>query len=130
MKILCIDVGNTSAHYGLVTGQQILESGDFPTQHFRDGPAPAFAQRIRHLLDQADGIAFCSVVPAINKHLEATLSGSGSPLFHLNSDGYNGLALSYPTPREIGQDRLANAIAAQVLWRTGNRNRHGHCGDL
>ena len=116
MKILCIDVGNTSAHYGLVAGQQVLASGDFPTQRFRTGPAPEFAQQLNHLIAQADGIAFCSVVPAINEHLAATFSDSGRALFHLNCETCNGLELAYPTPQEIGQDRLANAIAAQEYY--------------
>ena len=116
MKILCIDVGNTSAHYGLVEGQTVTATGDFPTQSFREAPSPEFAALVAALIEQADGIAFCSVVPAINDNLRASLSESRLPLFHLNCDSCRGLNLAYPKPEEIGQDRIANAIAAQEYY--------------
>lgn len=116
MKILCIDVGNTSAHYGLVDGQQVIETGDFRTNSFREGPSPEFAKLVSDLLDQANGISFCSVVPAINENLIATFSASKLPLFHLNHESCTGLNLAYPKPEEIGQDRIANAIAAQEFY--------------
>lgn len=116
MKILCIDVGNTSAHYGLVEGQQVRETGDFRTNSFREGPSPEFAKLVADLIEEADGIAFCSVVPAINTHLQQSLSAAGLPIFHLNHQSCVGLELAYPKPAEIGQDRIANAIAAQEFY--------------
>ena len=116
MKILCIDVGNTSTHFGLVAGQQVIETGDFHTSSFCEGPASAFAKRVSDLVEQADGISFCSVVPAINENLKATFSASSLPLFHLNHKTCRGLDLAYPKPQEIGQDRIANAIAAQEFY--------------
>ncbi|MGB0415297.1 MAG: type III pantothenate kinase [Coraliomargarita sp.] len=116
MKILCIDVGNTSAHYGLVEGQQVIETADFSTNSFREGPSPEFATQVSHLVARADGISFCSVVPAINENLKASFSSSHLPLFHLTHKTCNGLDLVYPKPEEIGQDRIANAIAAQEFF--------------
>ncbi len=116
MNILCIDVGNTSAHYGLVEGQTVTQTGDFPTHSFRDAPSPEFAALVAELLEKADGIAFCSVVPAINENLRASLRESRLPLFHLNCESCTGLNLAYPKPEEIGQDRIANAIAAQEYY--------------
>ncbi len=113
MNILCIDVGNTSTHYGLVKGQAVSETGDFRTNSFRDGPSPEFAKLLADSLEQADGIAFCSVVPKINDNLRSSLSHSGKRIFHLTCDSCPGLDLAYPKPEEIGQDRIANAIAAQ-----------------
>ncbi|ADE55132.1 type III pantothenate kinase [Coraliomargarita akajimensis] len=116
MKVLCIDVGNTSAHYGLVEGQTVYETGDLRTNSFREGPWPEFTKLVRDLLDQADGIAFCSVVPAINENLKQSLSSCNLPVFHLNCNTCTGLNLAYPKPEEIGQDRIANAIAAQEYY--------------
>ena len=116
MKILCIDVGNTSTHYGLVDGQQVNDTGDFRTNSFRDGPSPEFAKLLADILDQADGIAFCSVVPKINDNLCASLSASGKTIFHLTCNSCPGLNLAYPKPDEIGQDRIANGIAAQEYY--------------
>jgi len=113
MKILSIDVGNTSTHYGLVDGQAVIQTGHFPTRHFKDGPSTEFAAAITLLLENAEGISFCSVVPDINANLVASVKPFGLPIFHLTHETCYGLELAYPKPEEIGQDRIANAIAVQ-----------------
>ena len=116
MNILCIDIGNTRTHYGVVNEQTTLESGHFPTEHFRAGPAESFSATLAPLLEKADGIAYCSVVPEINPHLLAGIHLADRPVFHLTHLNCKGLNLAYPRPEEIGQDRLANAIAAQQYY--------------
>jgi type III pantothenate kinase len=118
MKTLCIDVGNTSTHYGLVQGQSVLSTGHFPTHAFDSAPSPEFAQLVAPLIEQVEGISFCSVVPAINNNLCASLSKFKKTIFHLTHKSCRGLNLVYPKPKEIGQDRIANAIAAQEFYRT------------
>ena len=116
MKILCIDVGNTSAHYGIVEDQTVLESADFPTGLFRKGPAKSFSTALAKLIAKADGISFCSVVPEINTNLIASIPSGNLTIFHLTHLNCHGLELAYPNPEEIGQDRLANSIAAQEYY--------------
>ncbi|MGZ0707770.1 type III pantothenate kinase [Coraliomargarita sp. W4R53] len=116
MKTLCIDVGNTSTHYGLVEGQSVQLTGHFPTQAFRDAASPEFAKEVAPLIAQVGDISFCSVVPAINEHLCASLAEFQKPVFHLTCETCAGLDLAYPKPDEIGQDRIANAIAAQEFY--------------
>ncbi len=116
MKTLCIDVGNTSTHYGLVEGQTVSSTGHFPTKAFRESPSPEFAAEIKPLMTEASGIAFCSVVPAINTNLRASVLPFKRPIFHLTCQTCTGLNLVYPKPTEIGQDRIANAIAAQAFY--------------
>jgi len=116
MKTLCIDVGNTSTHYGLVSRQTVHSAGHFPTHAFADAPSPEFTQIVAPLLAQAEGVSFCSVVPAINNNLCASLAEFDKPIFHLTCDTCSGLDLVYPKPEEIGQDRIANAIAAQEFY--------------
>lgn len=111
--ILTIDVGNTSSHYGVVDGKTVTHTGHFPTKNFRDGPSNEFAAAIQPLLKGVTGISFCSVVPGINTHLQASLSQFKLPIFHLNYQTCRGLKLAYPNPKEIGEDRIANAIAVQ-----------------
>jgi len=118
MKKLCIDVGNTSTHYGLVEGREVSGKGHFPTLEFLKGPSPLFRNTVAPLLKEASGIAFCSVVPAVNENLSASLSSSRLPVFHLSHLNCKGLNLIYPKPAEIGQDRIANAIAAQEFYGT------------
>jgi type III pantothenate kinase len=116
MNTLCIDVGNTTTHYGLVSGQKVISTAHFPTHTFASSASPAFTILLQPLLDEADGIAFCSVVPAINQNLRASLDPTGKPVFHLTHTTCRGLDLVYPRPQEIGQDRIANAIAAQEFY--------------
>ena len=116
MNHLCIDVGNTSIHYGLVSGQTVQCAGEFPTQNFDSTPSPEFAQVIAPLIAQAEGFSYCSVVPAINDNLCASLAEFAKPIFHLTCETCTGLNLAYPKPYEIGEDRIANAIAAQEFY--------------
>lgn len=118
MKYLCIDVGNTSTHYGLVAEQSVQATGHFPTHHFSAAPSKDFASKVAPLAAQATGISFCSVVPAINQNLRASLAQFNKPIFHLTCENCTGLKLVYPQPEEIGQDRIANAIAAQTFYGT------------
>jgi type III pantothenate kinase len=114
--ILSVDVGNTSTHYGLVDGQEVIQSGHFPTRHFRVGPSTEFAAAVTLLLENAAGISFCSVVPDINANLVASVRPFGLPIFHLTHETCRGLDLAYPKPAEIGQDRIANSIAVQEFY--------------
>jgi type III pantothenate kinase len=43
------------------------------------------------------------------------LAATGLPVWHLRHDACPGLGIHYPRPAEIGPDRLANCIGAQVL---------------
>lgn len=115
MKLLGIDVGNTSTHFGLISGREVLTTGHFPTRNFVDGPSAAFASEVADLLESAEGVAFCSVVPGINDNLKASLAACRKPIFHLTHQTCRGLDLVYPKPSEIGQDRIANALAAQAF---------------
>ena len=116
MKILCIDVGNTSIHYGIVDEQTVMASGHFSTAQFRSGTSKAFADSIKALSTKVAGISLCSVVPEINETLLNSLPSTALPVFHLTHLNCHGLKLAYPHPDEIGQDRLANAIAAQEYY--------------
>jgi type III pantothenate kinase len=115
MKILCIDVGNTSIHYGLVEKGSVENTGNFPTRRFYDGPSEAFAHEVALLADQSEGFSFCSFFPRVNDPLVASFETFARPTFHLTHTNCAGLNLVYPKPEEIGEDRLANALAAQAF---------------
>ena len=116
MNHLCIDVGNTSIHYGLVSGQTVEFAGQFPTHNFEQTPSTKFARAVAPLMSQAVGVSYCSVVPTINENLCASLTEFAKPIFHLTCKTCQGLNLAYPKPYEIGEDRIANAIAAQEFY--------------
>lgn len=116
MKILCIDIGNTTTHYGLVEGRSVEHLGEVSTTLLSKQFTLSFQQHFAQLLPLASGVAFCSVVPSVNKLILEQLQKSAQPLFHLTHQNCKGLNLVYPNPTEIGQDRLANALAAQAFY--------------
>jgi type III pantothenate kinase len=106
-RILCLDVGNTTAHWGLAQGPGLGETGSLPTDSLEAGLAG--------LLDRLspESASLASVVPAATAsawRLLARLPGA----HHLRHDTVQGLGFDYPNPAEVGQDRLANCIGAQV----------------
>ncbi|MBC2596311.1 type III pantothenate kinase [Ruficoccus amylovorans] len=110
MSILCIDIGNTRLHLGYVEGQRVSRTEDLPTREL--------AQLLPQRLAEADfeGVAYCSVVPAATTELEECLRAAGVvDGVRLDHAHCPGLAISYPHPPEIGPDRLANGIGAQVI---------------
>ena len=108
-RILCLDVGNTSAHWGVVEGASVGAAGEFATGELPAG-LPDLLRATPH-----DGLALASVVPAATAAMLPLLAASGRPLHHLRHDTVRGLGFDYPNPAEVGQDRLANCIGAQVL---------------
>ena len=119
MALLCIDVGNTHTHYGVVADGQARELRELPTRkldHPSEGLGPVL-DRLAAEEPALEGAAFCSVVPAVSRVLGDVLSDHrfARPVFQLTPDKRLGVPLGYPKPQEIGQDRLANAAGAQVV---------------
>lgn len=119
MDIFCIDIGNTHTHFGIVKTEGAPEPSRIETQTIDDldgqlaREIAAFSQE-----KEAPAFAFCSVSPDATRRLEAFFNKMGlrESLFQLTSDARLGMKISYPKPEEIGQDRLANAIAATALY--------------
>ncbi len=114
MAIFCLDVGNTHAHWGVVSAQTVLIENKVATKDLRQAPEVVLGKIFKDL-PKITGIAFCSVVPALNGVLTAELAKLGFAPHHLRCDTVQGLGFDYPNPAEVGQDRLANCIGAQVL---------------
>lgn len=108
-RVLCLDIGNTSAHWGVVEQAAVGERGEIATAVLA-GALPDLLGRAGH-----DGLALASVVPAATEAALPLLSASRKPLHHLRHDTVRGLGFDYPNPAEVGQDRLANCVGAQVV---------------
>ena len=106
-RVLCIDIGNTSAHWGVLEDRAVLARGEVPTAE----AARALAEGMAH---GPAGISVASVVPAATQALRGALAATGKEAFHLRHDTVVGLGFDYPRPEEVGQDRLANCLGAQV----------------
>ena len=119
MAYFCIDIGNTHTHVGIVHPDRTEGQTSLSTplvDHPVDGIIPTFLQ-LTSLHGPVEGIAFCSVVPAATPLLQRAfdLQKLSIPVFHLTHRARLGVPIHYPTPTEIGQDRLANTAAAASL---------------
>ncbi len=119
--MLCIDVGNSHIYGGVFAGEEIRlrfrhtskvstsdELGIFLKSVLRENQCSPDA--IKH-------IAICSVVPQLDYSLRAAcLKYFSVEPFLLQTGVKTGLNIKYRNPVEVGADRIANAIAATVLF--------------
>lgn len=116
MPILAIDIGNTYAHLGLVENRKVIRRCDVDTRLVAMA-SPEAVEIVKKYAARAEGVSFASVVPVATGGLNAILRrlNLSEKAFNLRCDTLRGLEIAYPHPQEIGQDRLANSVAAQEL---------------
>ncbi len=114
--MLLLDIGNTHTHIGLANEQRILRSRDFATADVRAGNLlPALQRWLGR--SRPTRAALCSVVPAATAPAQAAVTQLlGEPAYQLSPDTLTGVGIDYPRPHTIGQDRLANAVAARARF--------------
>ena len=113
MKVLCIDMGNTRTHSALIEDGRVVKSWEDPT----DGFADAFdAAKLKK--DGACGVSWCSVVPREAALLQVRLQEmpSSCGVFHLTNET-SPIRLDVKTPSAVGQDRIAGAVGAGLLFK-------------
>ena len=116
--LLAIDVGNTQTVFGLFEGETISEQFRVGTDRSHTGDELAVMLRAFVDLGSLDGIALCSSVPPLVREYELFAERwAGAELLVIGPGVPTGVAIRYDDPREVGPDRIANAVAA--------RARHG-----
>lgn len=121
--LLVVDIGNTSVHVGVFDGDRLLETWRLTTDVNR--LPDEYALLLRGVLETAglsgDDITECalsSTVPPLTQpfvelvrryfQAETLVAGSGMR---------TGVRIVYDNPREVGPDRIVDAIAAIRLYR-------------
>jgi len=113
-----IDVGNTQTVFGLFDGAAVTEQFRVGTDRTHTGDELAVLLRAFIDLETLDGIVLCSSVPLLVREYEAFAERwAGTELLVLGPGVSTGMPIRYDDPREVGPDRIANAVAA--------RERHG-----
>ena len=117
--LLAIDVGNTQTVFGLFDGDRLTEQFRVGTDRDAHGRRAGGACCARFVdLESLDGIVLCSSVPQLVREYEAFAERwAGVDLLVLGPGVSTGVPIRYDDPREVGPDRIANAVAA--------RERHG-----
>ena len=121
--LLCIDVGNTQMVIGLFDGAELADHWRIATVAERT--SDELALMIQQFLgfhgfafdESVTGVAICSGVPRVTAELrEMTERYFGYPALVLEPGIRTGMPILYDNPKEVGADRIANAVAAYDLY--------------
>jgi type III pantothenate kinase len=121
--LLAVDVGNTQTKLGVFGGVDLVHEWRASTEARRtaDELALMFGQFLEtaglSFSQQITGVAISSVVPQSTQQLrEMTMRYFGFPAVVVEPGVRTGLAVTTDNPREVGADRIANAVAARDLF--------------
>jgi type III pantothenate kinase len=113
--LLAIDVGNTQTVFGVFEADVLAEQFRVGTDRTHTGDELAVLLRSFVELDALDGIVLCSSVPPLVREYEQFAERwAGTTLLVLGPGVPTGVPIRYDDPREVGPDRIANAVAARV----------------
>jgi type III pantothenate kinase len=120
--LLAVDVGNTQTVLGLFEGEELVEHWRLATEAERTGDelAALFVNLLElrgRTFEDVSGMSVSSTVPLLvrayhdlaERHIEA-------PLLVLGPGTRTGIPILYDDPREVGPDRIANAVAARERY--------------
>jgi type III pantothenate kinase len=113
MAILAIDVGNTQTVFGLFEGSELREHWRVATERNRSGDE--LGALYGNFLDlvRVEGVALASSVPQLHRAYEDFAKEYvKTELLELGPGVRTGVPIRYEDPREVGPDRIANAVAA------------------
>ena len=116
--LLTIDVGNTNIVYGLFDGETLLHQ--FRVESSRGKTADEYAVVIRQLLamhgigpGDVHAAILASVVPALTEPMVELVKRAFDKEAMVVGPGIRtGMSILYENPREVGADRIVNAVAA------------------
>ncbi|HET7481806.1 MAG TPA: type III pantothenate kinase [Actinomycetota bacterium] len=122
MSLLTADIGNTQTHIGMFDGDGLLREWRASTDPSRT--ADELALLFGQFLELGDltfrdvtGVALCSVVPrATQEAREMVERYFGFPALVVGPGIKTGIAVRMDNPREVGADRIANAVAAHAMF--------------
>ena len=120
--ILTLDIGNTNIKTALFDGDKMVQYWRISTNRMMssDEYGILLANLFRHKgleLDVVTGIIMSSVVPSINFTIEHMCKNYfGMEPLQVAPGIKTGINIRYDNPRELGSDRIANAVAAWELY--------------
>jgi type III pantothenate kinase len=105
--ILTIDLGNTNVVFGLFKGKKLLREWRCPTSKLK----------IKNSKLKINEVIICSVVPSLNRKLETGIRKQFKCTPHfVTANNIPGLKVRLKNKREIGADRVVDALAAYTLY--------------
>lgn len=120
--LLTLDIGNTNIKAGLFDGEELKQYWRLSTQrnYTSDEMGVFFINLLSHAglsTRDVEGILMSSVVPTINFTVEHMCRDYfGIDPMSVQPGIRTGIDLKYENPRELGSDRICNAVAAYALY--------------
>jgi len=120
--LIAIDVGNTQTVMGLFDGEELMDSWRLSTVRDRtaDEYRLFFAGLLRqdgYHLEDVSGVALSSVVPEAKlAMIEVANDLIDGPLMVIGPGIRTGMPINIDNPREVGADRVVNAVAARARY--------------
>ena len=116
--LLTVDVGNTQTHLGAFRGDELVEHWRFAT--VRESTADEVGAALRNLLalrglgfDDISHSIISTTVPQLGPEWEACAKHYlGHDMLVVGPGLKTGMPIRLDNPRELGPDRLVNAVAA------------------
>jgi type III pantothenate kinase len=119
--LLAVDVGNTQTVLGLFEGDRLVESFRLATDRSRTGDELGATLSLLlgspFELEDVDGICLSTTVPALQREWERVAERwAEAPLLTVGPGVKTGITIHYDDPREVGPDRIVNAVAARERY--------------
>ncbi|NJP39333.1 type III pantothenate kinase [Alkalicoccus luteus] len=116
------DAGNTVITVGIFEQEDLLASWEWKTDRGRT--ADEYGVMLHQMMsfysipsDEIEGALICSVVPDMDSLLQQMLEQYVQVPVHFVGPGVKtGLNILYENPREVGADRITNAVAGKALY--------------
>ena len=116
MPLLAADIGNSHTLLGLLTDGKVTADWRVATdeRHTSDEWAVLLRGLLGAALDEVDGIAVCATVPAVLHEWRDMLARHFAhvPSLVVEPGVRTGVPVLMDNPREVGTDRIINALAA------------------
>jgi type III pantothenate kinase len=113
MALLAIDVGNTQTVFGLFEGTTLHRHWRLATDRRRSGDELGALYGSFLDFSAVEGVALASTVPQLHRSYEEfAREYVKADLLELGPGVKTGVPIRYDDPREVGPDRIANAVAA------------------
>ena len=111
--LLAVDVGNTSTVFGLFDGPELSEHWRIATERHKSGDELGALYKSFLDLGRVEGTCLSSTVPQLSRsYQEFAGRYTDAELLELGPGVKTGISVRYDDPREVGPDRIANAVAA------------------
>ena len=115
--LLAVDVGNTQTALGVYAGDDLEDNWRVATE--RSTTADELGVLLSGLLDfeGVEGICLASSVPVLIREWETLADKwAHAPLLVVGPGIKTGVPIRYDDPRELGPDRIVNAVAARERY--------------